>query len=157
MCQCCNNELTILSLSLFPAPLLLDFHEFVFNKPDLLTDLISSVSQPPFSSHTAAAAGNRRGGWVSLDVIQKHTHTTITTPARTLYRFLLIPWKITRSSNSEPVCAELGSNNKLSLSFCVCLIRKVCSQESALISFVCTEAQSTLSYWGDLTRLTSQL
>lgn len=38
----------------------------------LLTDLISSVSQPASFSHTASAAGCGRSRWVSLDVTQKH-------------------------------------------------------------------------------------
>ncbi len=127
------------------------FHEFTFSTPHLLTDLISSVSQPASFSHTAAAAGSGRGRWVSLDVIQKHTRTHITTQARTQYGFPVIPWKITTSSNSDPnIC-----HNKISLS--VCVWAKMSRVSPLLISLLCSKAQSTLSHWGDLTRLTSQL
>lgn len=53
----------------------LTFMNLPSNTPRLLTDLISSLSQPPSSSHTAAAAGDGRGCWASLDVILKHTCT----------------------------------------------------------------------------------
>ena len=148
-------------------PDLFCFHEFASNAPRLLTDLISSVSQP-----LLPAAG--RGGvslswrhWETHTHTHTHTltltHTHITILERTQYGFPLIPWKITKSP--DPNICSGGNLTMKSASPSACEPKCLRENQRAVeecalllpIIHCAAEPGATPSQWWDLTRLTSRL